>query len=73
MIKIGCSGTGLKLAIEHAFEEMEKEGSDGFSYPIGEINGHHVYITWEDKSKSVRDTIEFESDGLTYNAVYEKK
>jgi hypothetical protein len=34
-MKIGTDGNGLKLAINHGFEEMEKSQVDGFKYPIG--------------------------------------
>lgn len=72
MIKVGCTGKGLKMAIEHAFEELEKDNADGFKYPIGEINGSPIYITWERKdARASYNLIEFDPGGLTFGAVWE--
>jgi hypothetical protein len=71
-MKIGTDGNGLKLAINHGFEEMEKSQVDGFKYPIGEVNGNQVYVVWGDDSKPSREEIEIEP-GMTYTAVWEEE
>lgn len=69
-MKIGTNAEGLKLAIEHAFEELEKDKVDGFKYPIGKVKGQPIYIVW-DNGKKNQDLIEFELGGMTFTAVYE--
>jgi len=71
-MEIGTNGDGLKQAIEHAFEEMDNDKVEGFKYPIGEIRGNPIYITWEDESVATKELIEFDPDGLVFTAVYEK-
>lgn len=72
-IKIGTTGDGLKKAIEHAFEDMTQDSADGFKYPIGEINGSPIYITWENESKTSKSITEYGTDGMTFGAVWEEK
>lgn len=44
---IYCSGDGLKKAILDGFEIMQKDGTEGFSYPIGTVRGLEVRIVVE--------------------------
>jgi len=66
-MKIHCDGSGLKLAIEHALEEMDADETEGFDYPIGKVRGMTLRIVCEPDNGCFETTVI--KSGMTYTAV----
>tara|TARA_R100001480_G_scaffold10159_1_gene18644 strand:- start:683 stop:958 length:276 start_codon:yes stop_codon:yes gene_type:complete len=62
----------FKKVLEDGISIATKDGADGFSYKVGEINGMDVIITLE-PSFGMMDTIDIDGvDGFGYTLVFEK-
>jgi hypothetical protein len=67
MAELFCSGDGLKLAVQHALELMDADGTKGFDYPIGEIRGMKIRIVAEPETGCFETTVvngEFHYDAV---------
>lgn len=66
--EIICSGEALKRAVDQAFSEIEKDGTNGFEYPIGLIKGRPISLSWSGENNCSATRFK---EGTTQTAIFE--